>query len=425
MILLLLLGAVPQDPDVRDLIRRLEDDNAEVREQAQKQLGSLGEAALPLLQQTAESPRSSSELRLRVLAAIREIELAAKIAKVFVEPRRITLKAADQPLREVLDELSRQAGVPIECLQVDSAAKISLDEKDASLQMVLDRLCKDQAERTWEARDDGSIRLLKDRHPSTPVVYGGPFRVRVQSLGVERSTDFKGKTVTATATIVADWDRRLKPSKIVEIDLTKASDGQDSQIDISAADAGVVVVRGVPGAQIRVAGMTFPDSGENTRAFSLRNLSPGATQVDLEGVARFTFPLASKEIKFEKPGPTESRDLGDTTVQVVRAAATELWTLSFHKNPSSTTPSWSRMIGQRFDQDSFVVVDTDGNEFTGTLRAPNFRGKQFDVASETGVWFQVTIPRNPSLPIREVRFRFVDQTLVKVVPFKFSGLVLP
>src|SRR5579862_1787976 len=266
MILLLLLGAVPQDPDVRDVLRRLEDDNAQVREKAQKQLGSLGEAALPLLRQTAESPRSEGELRLRVQAAIREIELAAKIAKVFIEPRRITLRAADKPLREVLDDVSRQSGVAIESLQVDSAAKISLDETDAPLQMVLDQLCKGQAERTWEARDDGSIRLLKERHPSTPVIYGGPFRVRVQSLGVERSTDFKGKTVTATATIVADWDRRLKPSKIVEIDLTKASDGQDSQVDISAADAGVVVVRGVPGAQIRVAGMTFPDSGENTRA---------------------------------------------------------------------------------------------------------------------------------------------------------------
>jgi hypothetical protein len=249
--------------------------------------------------------------------------------------------------------------------------------------------------------------------------------VRVQSLSVERSTDFKGRTVTATATLSADWDRRLKPSKIVEIDLTKASDGQDSPIDISAADAGVMVVRGIPGAQIRVAGMNFPDPGENTRAFSLKNLSPGATQLDLEGVARFTFPLDYREIKFDKPGTTESRDLGDTTVRLARGGATEIWTLSFHKSPSSTTPSWSRTISQRFDQDSFVVVDTDGNEFTGTMRAPSLRGRQFDVASEQGVWYQAAIPRNPSLPIREVRFRFVDQTLVKVVPFKFSGLPLP
>jgi len=425
LLLLLLLGATTQDSDVRDLLRRLEDDNAEVREKAQRQLGALGEAALPALKEAAESPRSSGELKLRVVAAMKEIELSAKIAKVFAEPRRITVRAGGTMLREVLDEISRQAGVVIESSMVDAAAAVTLEAKDAPLQMVLDQLCKDQLQRTWESQDDGSIRLLKERHPATPTVYGGPFRVRVQSLNVERSTDFKGKSITATATIVADWDRRLKPSKIVEIDLTRASDGQDSAIDISAADAGVMVVRGVPGAQIRVAGMNFPDAGDNTRAFSIRNLSPTAVELGLEGVARFTFPLDYKEIKFEKPSTVENRDLGDTTVRLARGGATEIWTLSFHKSPSATTPSWSRSISQRFDQDSFVVVDSEGNEFTGTMRAPNLRGRQFDVASESGVWYQAAIPRNTSLPIKEVRFRFVDQTLVKVLPFKFTGLTLP
>jgi hypothetical protein len=41
------------------------------------------------------------------------------------------------------------------------------------------------------------------------------------------------------------------------------------------------------------------------------------------------------------------------------------------------------------------------------------------------VWYQAAIPRNPSNMIKEVRFRFVDQTLVKSLPFKFSALPLP
>jgi hypothetical protein len=48
-----------------------------------------------------------------------------------------------------------------------------------------------------------------------------------------------------------------------------------------------------------------------------------------------------------------------------------------------------------------------------------------DMASEVGVWYQAAIPRNPSNMIKEVRFRFVDQTLVKSLPFKFSALPLP
>jgi hypothetical protein len=98
--------------------------------------------------------------------------------------------------------------------------------------------------------------------------------------------------------------------------------------------------------------------------------------------------------------------------------------VSFHKNPSATTPSWSRTIGQRFDVDSFVVVDADGNEFTGIMRPPN-RGRQIDPMSDVSVWYQAAIPRNSTVPIKEVRFRFVDQTLVKTLPFKFTGLALP
>ncbi|HZE97025.1 MAG TPA: hypothetical protein VE981_08355 [Planctomycetota bacterium] len=424
-VLFLLLAAVSQEPTLRELIRRLEDDRADVREQAQKELGQRGDAALAALKEIVESPTAAGELKLRAAAAIREIELAGKIAKVYLEPRRVTLKAADTMLREVLDELSRQSGIVIESTLVDNAARVTLDVADAPVPQALDLLCQNQTERTWEAVDDGPIRFLKDRHPAMPAVYGGPFRVRVQSLNLERNTDFKGKSVSLTATFIADWDRRLKPSKIVEIDLTKASDGLESPLDITAADSGVMVVRGIPGAQIRVAGMNFPEPGENTRAFAVRGISPSATTIDLEGVARFTFPLEWKDIKFDKPGTVESRDLGDTTVRLARGGASEIWTLSFHKNPSATTPSWSRTIGQRFDAESFVVVDTEGNEFTGTMRAPSLRGRQADAATEVGVWYQAGIPRNPSNAIKEVRFKFVDQTMVKTLPFKFTGLQLP
>jgi hypothetical protein len=425
-LLLILALAVPvQDSTPADLIRNLEDDNVEVREQAQKRLTALGEAALPLLKETAESPRSSGELKLRASAVLKAIELNAKLQKAFKEPRRVTLKAEGTMLREILDETARQVEVTIDTSAVDGAAKVTLSAESLPLFQVLDLLCKDQAERSWEALDDGNIRFLKERHAAMPAEYGGPFRVRVQSLNVERNTDFKGKTATATVTLQADWDRRLKPSKIVEIDVTKVSDGQNSPLEVSAADAGVVVVRGVPGAQLRFNGMVFPEAGENNRAFTLRNLSPLATQIEMEGVARFTFPLEYREIRFDKPGTVESRDLGDTTVKLARGGSTEIWTLSFHKNPSATTPSWSRMISQRFDPDSFVVVDMDGNEFTGMMRAPNVRGRQFDAAAEVGVWYQAVIPRNPSNAIKEVRFRFVDQTLVKSLPFKFTSLPLP
>jgi len=425
LLLLLTLALPAQDPAPEELLRNLEDDRVEVREQAQKALTALGDAVVPLLLETAESPRSSGELKLRAGAVLRAIQLNTRLRKAFKEPRRVTLKAEGTMLREILDETARQAEVAIDASAVDGSAKVTLDAKDLPLFQILDLLCKDQPERTWEAQDDGGIRFLKEKHGDVPAEYGGPFRVRVQAMNVERNTDFKGKTALATVTLQADWDRRVKPSKIVDIDVTRVADDQNSPLEVSAADAGVVIVRGVPGAQLRLNGMVFPEPGENNRAFTLRNLSPAATRIEVEGIARFTFPLDYRDIRFEKPGTVESRDLGDTTVKLARGGSTEIWTLSFHKSPAATTPSWSRMISQRFDPESFVVVDQEGNEFTGTMRAPNIRGRQFEAASEVGVWYQAVIPRNPANPIKEVRFRFVDQTLVKSLPFKFRGLPLP
>jgi hypothetical protein len=100
----------------------------------------------------------------------------------------------------------------------------------------------------------------------------------------------------------------------------------------------------------------------------------------------------------------------------------ENWTLSFHKSPSSTTPAWSRSIVQRFDADSFVVVDQDGGEFPISMRVEN-RGRFMN--DDSGVFYRAFVQRNAAKALKEVRFRFVDQTLVKSMPFKFTAITLP
>ena len=423
LISVLLLALFGQDPAVRELLQKLEDDRVEAREKAQKDLAALGESVIPHLREVVESERSSGELKLRAAAAIREIELGVKAAKVYREPARMTVRAAEDALRDVLDDLSRQAGVPIESSAVDNTARITLEAKDVTLMEALDLICRGQPNRTWEARDDGSIRLTKDRHVEYPTVQSGPFRVRVQSMNADRSNDFKARTVSTTVTIQADWDRRLKPSKIVDIEIARAVDDLGTVLEIVSSD-GLNMWRG-PGVQLRVGVGIVQDSSENSRVVTLKGLQPAATSITIEGTARFTFPLDQREIRIEKPANSESKDLGDTMVRLTRNGTPENWNLSFHKPPTSTTPGWARTIWQRFDPDSFVVVDQDGGEFTGTLRQVG-RGRTFqDAASEVGIWYQGAVPRNTTKAIKEVKFRFVDQTLVKSAPFKFTALPLP
>src|SRR5258706_14142400 len=214
LLTVLVLPALTQDAPVGDLIRKLEDDRVGAREQAQKGLAALGEAAIPALREVVDSPRSSGELKLRAAAAIRDIELAVKSAKVYREPKRLTLKADDTMLREILDEIARQAGVEIDSTTVDGPARVRFDADDLPLFQVLDLVCRDQPERTWEPRDDGSIRLMRDRHPAFPAAYAGPFRTRITAMNAIRNNDFNARSVLLTLTVQADLDRRLKPSKI-------------------------------------------------------------------------------------------------------------------------------------------------------------------------------------------------------------------
>jgi hypothetical protein len=417
---LLLLGLFSQDPQLRDLIQRLEDDSAESRERAQKEIVALGDSAIPALREVIDSATSPGELKLRAAAVIRDIELAAKTARAFREPRRVTLKADGRALREVLEEVARQAEVKIETAGVDGQAKVALDVKDAPLLEVLDLICRDQAERTWDPQDDGTIRFSRDRHLGCPAAYTGPFRLRVLSLNAQRNNDFKARTVILTLSLQADWDRRYKPSKIVEVELGKVADDQGSTLEVTPID-GNFNFRAVPGAQLRIGVGMVQDAGDSGRVFVIRGLSPVATTISFEGTARFGFPLDQREIKFEKPAVTENRELGDTTIRLSRTGMPENWSLSFHKSPTSTTPAWARTIAQRFDPDSFVVVDQDGAEFPATMRAQN-RGRFQDDAT---VWYQGFVQRNAGKALKEVRLKFVDQTLVKSMPFKFTALPLP
>src|SRR5262245_13350414 len=119
LLLLLALGLFSQEDRLRELIQRLEDDSAESREKAQKEIVALGETAIPALKQVIDSVQSRGELKLRAAAVIRDIELSVKTAKAYREPKRVTLKSDDRTIREVLEEVARQGEVKIEAAGID------------------------------------------------------------------------------------------------------------------------------------------------------------------------------------------------------------------------------------------------------------------------------------------------------------------
>lgn len=104
-------GVAPPPPalatrQLQQLIDQLGDRDFRVREQAERRLYAEGLPALPVLRRALG--HLDPEVRRRALRLVPGLEHAA-----FVAPRRVTFTARNQPLRAVLEEISKQTGYKI------------------------------------------------------------------------------------------------------------------------------------------------------------------------------------------------------------------------------------------------------------------------------------------------------------------------
>jgi len=431
---LILLSLPQDDARVQELIQQLEDDNFDVRDRAEKALVAAGDAALGPLKKAiadAQARKDGGELLLRSTSALRQIELASKARKVYQDPKTVTLRVRDEELGKVLDEVSRQTGAKIDASTVDTRDKVSLDADGAPLFKVLDDLCRGRDERSFDYRDDGIVKFARDRHVPFPSQYEGPFRVRVLKMRLERSTDFKERKAVLHLTLGADYERYLKPSRKVAIEITRATDDQGTTLEARAGTgpedeellAWRRVIRVVPGGAA-----TTPDTGQ---AFFVRGLAPRAMRVTLTGTAKFSFPLDLRDVVFDKVETGETREAGDFAIKLERVVARRSWTVSI-KRARGKEEAGPADVDARLDKESGVAVDEDGNEHKGTF-SPSL-DREFSVVigpggavqeSGGGGSFQLTFPGLGVKKIKQLKFRFIDSTFVKSMPFKFENLELP
>jgi hypothetical protein len=97
----------PAGPTVEQLVEQLGDPDFRKRDRAADLLKAEGLKALPAMKAALKHP--DPEVRRRLLDLIPNIETTALLA-----PKRITLKAKDQSLTEVFNELSKQTGYKFE-----------------------------------------------------------------------------------------------------------------------------------------------------------------------------------------------------------------------------------------------------------------------------------------------------------------------
>src|SRR5207248_8750645 len=134
------------------LVEQLADPDYRKREQATEQLRRLGPAALPALRAAADHPDPEVRRRARDLVPGLEIDVA-------LAPKRVTLKAADQTPRQLLDLLQDQSGYKIDVFGAVPTQKVSVDVADVPFWEAVDAV----------ARESGLV-LMPTNGPNGPHV---------------------------------------------------------------------------------------------------------------------------------------------------------------------------------------------------------------------------------------------------------------
>jgi hypothetical protein len=440
--LFLALLAIPlqaqDDARIKDLIQKLDDDSFEVREKAEKDLIAIGPPAVPFLNALiadAEKQKELAEVKVRALSALRTIELAAKSRQYYTDPKLVTLRCDNSELSAVLADLEKQAGVKIDGSAVDTKAKVTLDVQNAPLFRVLDELCRGQEERSYEYRDEG-VKFERSRFIACPTAYEGPFRIRIVRIKQERSTDFKSSEGQVQVSFKADWQKYLKPSSRMDIDIKNVTDDKGAALEVQKTDEGIddgnggfVVVRRGRMIVRQAGGMATSDE-PNLQPFAFKGLSAGATRLSLQGVARFRFPLEKTDVVFEKPATADPQKVGDLLLGLRNMGNGRAWKLTLTHAPGRPPVDMSD-LDTRLDAESFVALDDAGREYKGMLNEASatddafqrFRGEVPD--GTPLATYHAMFPTLQNAQPKVIRFKFVSQVFVKSVPFALKDVPLP
>jgi hypothetical protein len=422
--LTLSLGLAAQDDTgIRDLIRKLDDSEFQVREDAFNALVKLGSKAVAALKEAAEKGESP-EVKLRASEALKAIELAEKTAQVYREPALVTADFKETPVAKAIEEIARQAGVKVEGLALAPEAALTLKLEGVSLLEAMDRVCALQEQLSWSERGDAAIALAKEKHVPGPAAYAGPFRLRVADLTITRKTDFKETTTTATLVLASDHLQYLKPLSRVRFEIAKAVDDKGAELAVKPALGADNVIMGGGGMVIMGVGGLGGDNALH-RTFNATGFGPGATGVkSLRGTATFSFPLAHTTLKFSAPASNDRESAGDFAFRIValRGKAIEFEVARAKGNE----PLPQDEIERRLDMESFVLVDGDGKEHKAESVTP--AGGEAIMIGPGGVERKVRYraafdirPQNA----KEWRFRFIDRTFDKTVAFEFGDVRVP
>lgn len=291
------LVLAPQDAGVRELVSRLDDDSIQVRTDAAAELVRLGKAALPELQRCLDA--SAGERRERLGEILRKIGERDRLSALLRPARRVTLEAADRPVREVLESLSKQSGVPLDLEQTPQAEKVSIAARGVTFWEALDAVCRASGKLAVDLDSAKASVVKAGAYVPCPRRFSGPFAVVLESVEIASQGSFgqPDRYDEMQLHLRAAWENGTRPS-FVRFNLLGLSD--DTGADLRPAeDEGGSETR-IPAAADHLSAATMLVTGRlpDPKAKKLARI-----RVDVE----FGFVLRYGGVTFKEPATSAAQ----------------------------------------------------------------------------------------------------------------------
>ncbi len=168
-------------------VRKLGDPHFRQRELATQNLRLAGSGALSALKAAENDP--DPELRRRAKDLASEIE-----AKQLLEPKCVTIKTTNAPIKEVLDKISKQTSYQIDLWNPPNQT-ISIDCLQLPFWKVIDQVSEQAGLHLQQGYGDDRVRLNPNGSSSKYIDYSGPFRIAAQSLQQNKFVDLTNSKV--------------------------------------------------------------------------------------------------------------------------------------------------------------------------------------------------------------------------------------
>ena len=298
---------LPQDSP-RDLVLKLKDEDAAIREDATKELIRLGEPARPAIERVL--PSADPEFRERLTRVLKALDMKKKVSAFIGSPVRVSL-SGELTLKEAAQVLEKAAGHAVVADEWPDE-KFKLDLRDTPYWDAVEEVCAASGKRTPLLTDEG-IKLEGTRYVRRPRTGFGGITVRIESVERYRQIGFDDRVEgrMLAFSLVIGWERSCRPVWSYW-DLESAADDQgvDHKEAIDKFEG-----KGSDG---------VPDSGEDpapvfsTRYYLVTESPPderARTLRELKG--RFVIWLKASEerVTFNVPEPTEN-EMPDITESV-------------------------------------------------------------------------------------------------------------